>query len=395
MSLIQCNIAIVGCGPSGMLAALRIAYSQKEVLLVGFERNTSDVRTTALMMPSIRILETLGVWHKLFKHAAPLSMIGIIDRTNRILRSPVVNFLASEIEEEVFGYNIPNDALNAILYEAVLQSPNIHRIRATVKSYSYKNKVLEMILSNEKKLRARLLVAADGRCSFARKALGITSLIYSYPQKAIISNFSHSLSHANSSTELHMEDGYLTQIPLQGKRSSLVWVMSPERAEKVLSLSRDLLNREVESYMSSILGEVSLEPPIQSHIIESVLPKRFSADRVILIGEAAHVLPPIGAQGLNLGIRDIVDLSFSIALDNNDPGSDRVVSFYNRRRKMDILMTANFVDVLNRTLLSSCFPIKFLRCAGLYLLKGFSPLRVFVMRERMDLCNFSYFSCIK
>ena len=375
------DIVISGSGPAGMMAALALGTKGYRTVLLGPETDRSDRRTTALMMPAIRLLEGLGVWSDIEPEAAPLASMRIVDATRRLVRSPAVTFRAGEIDETAFGYNIPNAVLNEKLAGAVSRNPNIQRINASVIEYRHNGDHVTITLSGGDTLHTRLVVAADGRNSMAREAAGIRTRRWSYPQAAVVLSFSHGVDHENISTEFHTEEGPFTQVPLKGKRSSLVWVVNPGRAEALLALDETTLAQRIEDMMQSMLGKIKLEIKPQAWPLSGLVPHVFAAKRTILIGEAAHVFPPIGAQGLNLGSRDVETLVKAIESDPVDPGSDRVIRAYDRARRPDILARTGSVDALNRSLLSGMLPAQIVRGVGLEMLRSFAPLRAFFMRE--------------
>jgi len=375
------DIVISGSGPAGMMAALALGAKGYRTVLLGPETDKGDRRTTALMMPAIRLLEELGVWPDIEPEAAALASMRIVDATRRLVRSPVVTFRAGEIDEAAFGYNIPNAVLNEKLSEAVARNPNIQRINAPVIEYRHNGDHVTVTLSGGDTLHTRLVVAADGRNSMAREAAGIRTRRWSYPQTAVVLSFSHTVDHENISTEFHTEEGPFTQVPLKGKRSSLVWVVNPGRAEALLALEDATLAKRIEDMMQSMLGKIELEIKPQAWPLSGLVPHAFAARRTILIGEAAHVFPPIGAQGLNLGSRDVETLVKAIENDPVDPGSDRVMRSYDRARRPDILARTGSVDALNRSLLSGMLPAQIVRGVGLEMLRSFAPLRAFFMRE--------------
>src|SRR5690606_15486661 len=206
---------------------------------------------------------------------------------------------------------------------------------------------------------------ADGRRSPAREAAGISVKFWDAGQSALVMNFSHARPHEHTSTEFHTEDGPFTQVPLPGLRSSLVWVMRRRRAEELAALSETELSRLVEDRMQSMLGRVEVEPGRQVYPLASALPRRLADRRVALVGEAAHIFPPIGAQGLNLGIRDAEDLTRIALKHAADPGAKAALAAYDRARRPDILARSSAVDMLNRSLLSDMLPAQAARAAGL------------------------------
>jgi 2-octaprenyl-6-methoxyphenol hydroxylase len=375
------RILVAGTGPAGLIAALGFAAEGFPVTLVGPEPTAPDGRTTALMNPALKVLDRLGVLEAVKSKAAALKVMRIVDATSRLIRSPVVTFRASEIDEDQFGLNLPNSVLNPALASAVAAHAGIDRLMSMVANWHLDAERARAVLSDGSTVDAALAVAADGRLSPARQAAGISTSARSYPQAALVLNFGHSGDHALTSTEFHTETGPFTQVPLPGNRSSLVWVVKPETATDLAALDDATLSQRVEQQMQSMLGRVTVEPGRQIYPLSAVTPLRFARDRVALVGEAAHVFPPIGAQGLNLGIRDVDDL-IGIARENRaDPGAAKALAAYDFKRRPDILARSSAVNLLNMSLLSDMLPAQMARVAGLGVLGGFAPLRAFFMRE--------------
>jgi 2-octaprenyl-6-methoxyphenol hydroxylase len=308
----------------------------------------------------------------------------IVDATRRLIRGPAVTFRATEIGEDFFGLNMPNSQLGAVLQAAVGMHPSIAWRRSLVEHWQPGATGISALLSDGTRLEADLAVAADGRKSPARMAAGITTSTRAYPQTALVLNFAHTRPHADTSTEFHTETGPFTQVPLPGDRSSLVWVEEPRVAAELAALDDSELSRRVEDKMQSMLGRVSVEPGRQVYPLSAALPSSFARSRIALVGEAAHVFPPIGAQGLNLGIRDISQLVETAALHRTDPGSPAALDAYDRRRRPDVLARTGAVTLLNASLLSDMLPAQVLRSAGLSLLGGSNALRGFFMREGLE-----------
>jgi len=379
-------VAIIGTGPIGLLAALILSPLYEDLTLIGPQLNTEDGRTSALMMPAIRQLDQLGLWESLQHDSAALSGLRIIDSTQRLIRAPTVIFRAAEIGEAAFGYNIPNKLLNKILWDKVKSTPNIICCPYTVKNYQHESDGIAITLNDETRHKVALIIAADGRNSPARKAAGIKTHQWRYPQKALVLNFSHQESHQNISTEFHTSHGPFTQVPLPGNRSSLVWVLNPTQADHLLGLGCVALATEIENNMGSMLGKITLDQdsqdwPPQVWPMGTVILSRFAAKRTFLIGEAAHVFPPIGAQGLNLGFRDIADLEHVLRSGDKVTMISRLIHDYNRRRRADIWARTGFVHMLNQTLLSNFLPAQLLRNTGMEALQQLPALRNLIMRE--------------
>jgi 2-octaprenyl-6-methoxyphenol hydroxylase len=253
------GVIVAGTGPAGLVAALDLARLGMKVALLGPPPRDDDERTTALMRPALDVLRRIGVFDSLSGAAAPLEVMRIVDATRRLIRSPVATFRAAEIGEPWFGLNIPNRHLNRALREAVAAEPAIGWRRDLVEGWSIGPDEVAARLPVGSAIAAPLAVAADGRLSPARKAAGIAVSTRSFPQSAFVLNFGHGRDHGFISTEFHTETGPFTQVPLPGKRSSLVWVVKPGTAAELASLDDAALSRRVEDRMQSMLGRVSVE----------------------------------------------------------------------------------------------------------------------------------------
>jgi 2-octaprenyl-6-methoxyphenol hydroxylase len=377
----KARILVAGSGPAGLIAALGFAEAGFGVTLVGPGVHSADGRTTALMNPSLKVLDRLGVLAELRPQAAALKAMRIVDATRRLIRSPTVTFRASEIGEEQFGLNMPNNVLVPVLAKAVSAHGGIKWLKSIVESWRLDADQAHARLADGGEVSASLAVAADGRLSPAREAAGIRAFARPYPQSALVLNFGHRSEHGFVSTEFHTETGPFTQVPLPGRRSSLVWVVKPETARELAALDDATLSARIEEQMQSMLGRVAVEPGRQVYPLSAASPARFAQNRVALVGEAAHVFPPIGAQGLNLGIRDIDDLVRIASENRDDPGSRRSLAAYDTRRRPDIWARSGAVNLLNMSLLSDMLPAQLARSAGLNALGSFAPLRAFFMRE--------------
>jgi 2-octaprenyl-6-methoxyphenol hydroxylase len=378
---IDTEVLVAGAGPVGMIAALAMAQGGFAVVLAGPRTPADDRRTTAVMAPSLNFLSTLGLDESAFAGSAPLRTMRIIDITRRLIRSPTVSFHAAEIGEARFGLNIPNTVLNATLEKAIAAEPAIARIEQPVSGWELGANAVKATLGDGSHIAAKLTVAADGRNSPARAAAGIRTERRDLPQAAFVLSFAHERPHGGCSTEFHTEDGPFTQVPLPGNRSSLVWVTKPANARDMLDLDDAALALRVEAQMQSMLGKVTLEPGRQIYPLAEISASPTGKSRVALVGEAAHVFPPIGAQGLNLGVRDVEDLAAIAVAHRADPGAPAALDAYARRRLADVAARSGLVNLLNRSLLSGLLPAQIARSAGLAAMRNIAPLRNLAMRE--------------
>lgn len=235
-------------------------------------------------------------------------------------------------------------------------------------------------MADATKVGAQLVLAADGRNSLIRTKLGVRVRNWSYPQTAIVLNFDHDRPHDHVSTEFHKPAGPFTTVPVGQSASALVWVDKPEVASRVSDLDPASLNRHLEEMMHSILGKVQASSPAHTFPISAMRAEALGKGRVALLGEAGHVLPPIGAQGFNLAIRDVeaaIDLI-------TGPASTEPAQFgeqYHRARAADVWSRTSAVDWLNRSLISDFLPLQMARNLGLSALGAIGPLRRFAMRK--------------
>ncbi|MFK0382371.1 UbiH/UbiF family hydroxylase [Agrobacterium sp. NPDC090273] len=378
------DIAIIGAGLAGQIAAIALARAGRHVALVAPAAARKDRRTTALMDQSIRFMDRLGLWSRIVPSAARLSTMQIIDGTDRLLRAPTVQFRSSEIGLDAFGWNIPNEALLSVLHDAVAQEHNISRFDGTAAMIDIGNDRVSVTLESGETVCAAFLIGADGRNSKVRETADIGVKTWSYPQTAIVLNFTHTRPHEQISTEFHTPTGPFTQVPLPGDRSSLVWVVKPAEAEELTSLSLADLGLRIEERMQSMLGTVTVEDSVQAWPLSSMTAHHFGKGRVALVGEAGHGFPPIGAQGLNLSLRDIIALTDLLGSTSDKPIAADAGSRFDRKRRADVYSRTLSVDLLNRSLLSDMLPMQVARAAGLHVLSGIGPLRSLVMREGIE-----------
>lgn len=381
------HTAVVGGGPAGLAAAIALAQTGTETVLIARRSPYADNRTTALLGGSVDFLQSLDIWRRCSGDAAALRTMRLVDDTRRLIRSPEVKFSSDEIGMEAFGCNIENRLLMVAMEARAAELPNLVRVDDEAQSVTAEESCVIITTKDGRTLTAALVVGADGRHSLCREAAGIGVKRRDLGQSALTLNVTHTRPHGNCSTEFHTESGPCVFVPLPGERSSVVWVVKPDEAERLKSLDDEALALATERQSHSILGKLTIAPGRHVFPLAIENPDHLAAKRIALVGEAAHVLPPIGAQGLNMGLRDAADLAEIVRdtlLMGSDPGDDAVLQRYARVRRADVFSRTFAVDMANRTLLSDFLPAQSLRAAGMHVLNTVGPIRRLAMREGLS-----------
>jgi 2-octaprenyl-6-methoxyphenol hydroxylase len=378
------DAVVIGGGPTGLAAAIALAQTGVRTALIARRAPYADNRTTALLGGSVDFLQGLEVWPRCSDNAAELRVMRLVDDTGRLIRAPEVRFSCEEIGLDVFGYNIENRHLVSALEERAAALVNLTRFDDEAAAISPEEEMVAISLGNGGSLSARLVIGADGRQSLCREAAGIAVHRRELNQAALTFNVSHSRPHRNISTEFHTPQGPCVFVPLPGDRSSVVWVSGSKEGERLKALSDEELSQAAETQSHSILGRLKVEPGRHLFPLAIEQPRQFAKTRIALVGEAAHVLPPIGAQGLNMGLRDAADIADVVRdalASGEDPGAPAVLNRYASARRADVVTRTFAIDIANRSLLSAILPMQSLRAAGLHLIGAVGPLRRLAMRE--------------
>ena len=378
------DIAVIGGGPAGLAAAIALAQTGAATALIARRVPYADNRTTALLGGSVDFLQALDVWQRCKHNAAALQSMRLVDDTGRLIRAPEVRFSADEIGLDEFGYNLENRLLIDALEARAADLPSLIRFDDEAITVRPADTLVAIGTGHGKSFSARLVVGADGRQSLCREAAGIAVKRRELNQAALTFNVTHSRAHRNISTEFHTPQGPCAFVPLPGDRSAVVWVAAPHETERRMALNDDELSDATEIQSHSIFGRIRVEPGRHLFPLAIEQPRQFAHHRIALVGEAAHVIPPIGAQGLNMGLRDAADLADVVRdamLSGQDPGTPQVLQRYDTARRADISSRTFAIDIANRSLLSDFLPVQLLRATGLHLIDAFGPLRRIAMRE--------------
>lgn len=381
------EVAVVGTGPAALATALALERVGAEPVVVGppFDplRAHADQRTTALIGPSLQFLENIGVWSMCAPDAVAFSGVRIADDRQAILRVPEVLFTARELGLTRFGANIPNASLVAALNATMLERAITRINTISVTRIETESTGARLELADGGIVTAALIVGADGRNSIAPAAAGIASRTWTYPQTAIAASFAHTRAHDGIVYELHRRSGPLTTVPLKGLQSSLVWVEEPNEAQRIASLAPSTFGELLEDRLQGVLGTITNVSPRATHELSGATADRMAARRIALVGEAAHVVPPIGAQGLNLGLRDAATLADCVGLarvEGGDVGAPEVLQSYHQTRSADVAARSGAIDLLNRSLLTEFLPLDLARGAVVHMIARSEMIRRALMR---------------
>ena len=388
-----CDILISGGGIAGMTAAAAFGAAGFSVICVDpappvttRDDEGSDLRTTAFLQPAQGLLAECGLWGRFAPHAAPLQIMRIIDaggveETPRVIR----DFDAADLSDAPFGWNLPNWLLRREI-QAHLEAMETVDFRPGTGTAALFTRTGEarVTLSDGTRLRARLVVAADGRNSPMREAAGIGIKTIRYGQKALAFAVTHPLPHENVSTEIHRSGGPFTLVPLpdyQGSPSSaVVWMERGPRVRELAALPDPDFEAAMNARSCGILGPLKLASRRTVWPIISQHAEALTSERLALMAEAAHVVPPIGAQGLNMSLRDLAALLDLARARPEGLGDAEMLSAYERARMPDIRLRLHGIDALNRASMAGGQALRDLRAKALDTLYAVAPVRQTLMR---------------
>ncbi|WP_112309711.1 UbiH/UbiF family hydroxylase [Pseudogemmobacter bohemicus] len=397
MKRAETGILISGGGIAGLTAAAAFGSAGFEVICVdpapppqSEAASDADLRSTAFLQPSVSVLEEAGIWSRLAPHAAALQVMRIVDAGAKDPAARVIrDFDAAEISDQPFAWNLPNWLLRREIAARLAELPNVtFRPGTGTRALLTRDKEALVTLSDGSQVAARLLIAADGRHSPMREALNIPVKTIRYGQKAVVFSVTHTLPHDNISTEVHRSGGPFTMVPLPDRgglpASSVVWMETGPEAARLAALPEAEFEAAMNARSCGILGEMRLATRRLVWPIISQVAARLSGQRSVLMAEAAHVVPPIGAQGLNMSLKDLralLDLVRSGAdRAGGDPGAQSILDAYHRARHGDITLRVGGIDMLNRASMAGAPALRSLRGGLLEMLYAMTPIRQGLMR---------------
>ena len=379
------DILISGGGVAGLTAAAAFGTAGFDVTIVdpaapvtSAEAKGADLRTTAFLQPAQRFLATAGLWDRLSPHAAPLQIMRIVDAASdpHITR----DFNAADISDQPFGWNLPNWLLRREMVARLAELPNVDfRPGTGFARMLARTQTVIATLTDGSQVAAKLVIGADGRGSPVRQSTGIGVKTTRYGQKAITFAVTHDAPHDNISTEIHHTGGPFTLVPLPdhaGKPcSAVVWMENGPDAQRLADLPEDAFEAAASNRSAWVYGPLNLVSKRSVWPIISQMADRITGPRTALVAEAAHVMPPIGAQGLNMSLKDLACLLDLAQADPSGLGNHRMLDTYARKRQADIKLRVAGVDALNRASIAGNPMLQDLRAKGIQALFGIKPVR--------------------
>ena len=411
------ELAVVGGGLNGLTLGIACASAGLEVAVIDREDPATmigerfDGRTSAIAFGSMRVLDGIGVWRLIADKAEAIRDIRVADNSAPLF----LHYDHREIGDDPMGWIVENRDLRRALHERARQLPGLQLLApmkvthwndvslsvGPAKAGTRKAKVLDsrshgndgkgfgqLQLADGTVVRAELIAAADGKNSPLREAAGIKSVSWSYPQVGIVATVRHTKPHRGVAVEHFLPAGPFAILPMTDNRSSIVWTERAALAPTLLKLDDTAFHAELASRFGDFLGDISVEGPRWSYPLSFLHAETYVASRLVLVGEAAHVIHPIAGQGLNMGIRDIAALAECL-IDGRrlglDLGHATVLARYERWRRFDNVLLAAVTDGLNRLFSNSVPPLKLARDVGLAAIGEVPPLKHFFMRHAMGM----------
>jgi 2-octaprenyl-6-methoxyphenol hydroxylase len=345
-------------------------------------------RTAAVMRHGLNTLNAAGLDEQVLQRlGADLRDIRIVEAGPGVKSPQDVIFRADELDLPRFGVNLPLLPLHQEIWTLAKAEPNITLIeKDRISSLAEEPYRVCVTLTSGKQIAATLLISADGRQSATRQMAGIDTWQRSYTQAAMTCLLSHAREHDNISTEFHYIGGPFTLVPYKGKTSALVWVDERQRLEAHLRSPRADLEATMMERSQNLLGKIKIESPPDIWPLMALRAKALTAHRQILMAEAAHVVSPIGAQGLNLSLRDAqaLDLVIGEALSRGeDIGSQNVLRSYDKARRLDVLLRVQGVDHMHSAVATPDLLSRLAKRGILQIVSGMPGLRHLLMKHGM------------
>lgn len=384
------DLVIGGAGFVGLAlaVALRQALGDRFAVTVAdpalAQTPSKDPRSTAIAAAARRLFEAIGVWDAVADGAQPiLDMVVTDSKLGDSVRPTFLTF-GGEVEEgEPFAHMIENRHLIDALVERA-KAIGIDLRATAVTSFEIAPSGVTAVLADRSKIKAKLLVGADGARSAIREHAGIAFHGWSYDQSGIVTTIAHERPHNGCAEEHFLPAGPFAILPLTGNRVSIVWTESTREADRIVALPDDEFLAELEQRFGLHLGDLTIVGPRRAFPLGLYTARSFIGERLALVGDAAHVIHPIAGQGLNMGLRDVAALAEAIADAARlglDIGSTQVLERYQRWRRFDTITMGVATDGLNKLFSNHSDVLRLARDVGLGVVERLPALKKVFIRE--------------
>jgi 2-octaprenyl-6-methoxyphenol hydroxylase len=384
------ELLVAGGGLNGMLLGIAVAEGGLRVAVVDRQDPAAmlgeafDGRASAIAYGSKLVLEGTGVWPTIAAEAEPIREIRVADDDSPLFLHYDHRDLGGDTP---LGYIVENRVLRRALFERARGLASLRLLAPQmVESVARDDTAAVATLGDGSLLSARLVAAADGKESPLRKAAGIRTVEWRYKQTGIVTTVAHERPHAGIAVEHFLPAGPFAVLPMTGNRSSIVWTENAALAPHLMQLPDAGFAAELHARFGDFLGAIEPVGPRWAYPLSLMQAERYTARRLALVGEAAHVIHPIAGQGLNVGIRDVAALAEAIVDARRlglDIGDDSVLERYQRWRRLDAILLAGVTDGLNRLFSNTVAPVKLVRDLGLAAVNRMPPLKRLLMQHAM------------
>jgi 2-octaprenyl-6-methoxyphenol hydroxylase len=389
------EVAILGGGLAGLTMAAALATAGVPVVCIDQDSpdrqadDGFDIRTTAIAYASMKVLEGAGVWKHMADKAGPMLDIRIADQFSPLFVHYDHTELAVDGQHRPFGWILDNKDMRRALFARVAELPGlIHLAPAKAVAIARNRSGASVTLADGRVVRAKLVIGADGRKSLAREGAGIKVRRWSYDQSAIICTIHHSEPNKGIAVEHFMPNGPFAVLPMTENRCSIIWSEKRSLVQTYLDLPDDQFIEELSRRSGGYLGDITLATRREAWPLSVLLAERFVAERLALIGEAAHAIHPIAGQGLNLGLRDVAALA-EVIVDAHrlglDVGGPEVLARFQRWRRFDTVLLAAVCDGLVHLFSNNIPPIRLARDLGMAVVNRLPPVKRFFMKHAMGI----------